>query len=334
MFVSPNTHTQRQGTPCSRPQRGFTLVELLVSIAIIAVLIGLLLPAVQSARESARRSACSNNMRQVGLAMHNYESAMKRLPPGSLLETQDGKDAWKSGYVYVLPFIEEVDLANAYKWSLPWDHPDNSSVVSKEIKTLFCPSNRSGGTISFRSRKLACTDYAMNAGIDNIIDFTGDWAHPRRYRGPFVVANRDWNKGTRHSEITDGLSTTFLVGESAGGRWMAVDDAIQERPIDQAWAMPAYDLSVRGSVIACSANARYDRFPLVVPKSIASEPINTSTPRSSKDYNLINADTITGFRSMHPNGALFVLCDGATTFVEQNVDQGVYQGMSTMAGSD
>ena len=106
------------GVPASGRTPGFTLVELLVVIAIIATLIGLLLPAVQSARESARRMSCSNNMKQLGLAMHNYNSARNRLPPGiQTVTTSTGWTIRVPNVVYVLPYIEDRTRADLYDFN-------------------------------------------------------------------------------------------------------------------------------------------------------------------------------------------------------------------------
>src|SRR5271165_2455314 len=133
-----------------RHRRGFTLIELLVVIAIIAVLIALLLPAVQSAREAARRAQCINNLKQVGIAMHNYHSALSSLPPGGLAIV-DG--TWQ---LFILPFMELSTLYNAYNqdgtYELPGGLKNTDSefryggvaqvtVTSSRINTLTCPSD-------------------------------------------------------------------------------------------------------------------------------------------------------------------------------------------------
>jgi prepilin-type N-terminal cleavage/methylation domain-containing protein len=316
-------------------RRAFTLVELLVVIAIIATLIGLLLPAVQSARESARRISCANNLKQLGLAALAHESATKRLPPGGFLETVWSGDAWKSGLVELFPYLEEQTVSQKYNRSLGWDHADNAAAVCIEVKTLFCPSNRIGGTITLRGRRLACTDYAMNAGMDSVIDGRTNY-HPMQYRGAFVVANNKENKGASLNQISDGLSKTFAFGEVAGGnaKYLAREDPTIR--VDQAWALPVYDGGVRGANIACTANVRYATDPPDTNKIgvIDDEVLNRRDVLSSIDYQSVFSDSISGYRSTHLNGAVFVFCDGSTSFVEESIDPLIYRAQSTIAGGE
>jgi len=313
--------------------RAFTLVELLVVIAIIATLIGLLLPAVQSAREAARRISCSNNLRQLGLAAQNHESSKRRLPPGGFLETTLGNDAWKSGLVELFPFLEEQNVSQKYDRKLPWDHEKNSQAVAQEVKNLYCPSNRSSGTITFRNRTLGCTDYAMNAGMDSVIDGRVNY-HPIKYRGLFMVALYKENSGTPFSKVSDGLSKTFAFGEAAGGRYPSREDPRVKA--DQAWGLPVYDASIRGANIACTANVRYATDPPDTNKigRIDEERLNRRDILSSIDYQSVFSDSISGYRSTHPNGAVFAFCDGSTSFLEDSVDPSVYKAQSTIAGGD
>jgi prepilin-type N-terminal cleavage/methylation domain-containing protein/prepilin-type processing-associated H-X9-DG protein len=326
----------RQKTLMNVPfRRAFTLIELLVVIAIIATLIGLLLPAVQSARESARRTSCSNNLKQLGLAALAHESAKKRLPAGGYLETVWTGDAWKSGLVELFPYMDEQTVSERYNRTLGWDHAENAVAVAVNVKTLFCPSNRMGGTISLRGRTLACTDYAMNAGMDSVIDGRSNY-HPQIYRGPFVVANNQENKGTPLNQISDGLSKTFAFGEVAGGSTRYRSREAPTIRVDQAWALPVYDGSVRGANIACTANVRYATDPPDTNRigAIDDELLNRSDVLSSIDYQSVFYDSISGYRSTHPNGAVFVFCDGSTSFVQESIDPLIYKARSTIAGGE
>jgi len=176
-------------------RNAFTLVELLVVIAIIGILVGLLLPAVQAAREAARRMACSNNMRQLGLAAHNHESATKRFPPSLFVDIglppggagQPGAPypasvhAWS---VFFLPYMEQGSLYAQYSLKFPWfsspaivpGTPDNQSVLRNSLPAFICPSSPGGssrtvsGTFSFGApfpyQNLAVTDYATCSSIN------------------------------------------------------------------------------------------------------------------------------------------------------------------------
>ena len=202
-------HSRRPG------RRGFTLVELLVVIAIIGVLVGLLLPAVQAAREAARRMSCSNNMRQVCLAIANFESARKKLPPSSInlsgtgtasgvVQTQliefrkEGFDGTQNGHyanqcflTIILPFMEATNVINAqtagapggYSVKLDWWHPQNRAAASSPIATYLCPS--SPGEKFLDTTRLGSGDRTRFAGSN------GDW---RPAVTDYMAVNRgNWN---------------------------------------------------------------------------------------------------------------------------------------------
>src|SRR5438445_6371051 len=123
--------------------RGFTLIELLVVIAIIAVLIGLLLPAMQKVREAAYRMSCSNNLKQIGLALHNYHDANQCFPPGRLKTAPDvGQTAvdYHGWIMYVLAYVEQGNLVRGYRLDLPWKDPVNVAVGTVHLSVLTCPS--------------------------------------------------------------------------------------------------------------------------------------------------------------------------------------------------
>lgn len=181
--------------------RGFTLVELLVVIAIIGILVGLLMPAVQSAREAARRMHCQNNLKQLGLALHNHESARKALPPlGDYLTS--GNTVYWSVQARLLPFIEQANLHSLIDFTRPISL--QPQIARVRMPHLLCPSE-----INDRERpdSPAFTHYPLcygaNAGVWHIAQPPGD-----RGSGLFLI-----NRSTRLAEVTDGLSNTLAMAE-------------------------------------------------------------------------------------------------------------------------
>jgi len=280
-------------TSYRKPVRnGFTLVELLVVIAIIGTLIGMLLPAVQRVREAGRRMQCSNNLKQMGVALSNYEQANKRFPPGN---DQAGArfHAWSS---FVLPFLEQSTVSDRIDYSKHWDDKGgNSAIADKTIPTYVCPS----GIQSFDGKQ----DYAgvLGAYIDRngeqlaivnskdlrfltsgMLYATGTTLYlPPQYDPGTVPAQQPRLPATA-SQASDGLSKTLLVIEAVDREQIGGADT--RRSGDAGWACGSN---------CCALNARV---------------IN------------MTGENDNGFRSRHAGGIYGLFADGHVTFISESVD--------------
>ncbi len=203
-------------------KKSFSLSELLVVAVIIGILIMLLLPATQSAREAARRSQCSNNLKQIGLALHNYHDMYKQFPPAVIGPSNVPRERQFSWMVAILPFLEQGTLHDALRLDLPWDHPHNAGMLQMAPRTLLCPSDPASSTQEgfFRTSYVAVTGANFTDGPGNPIGVIG------------------LDKGLAVSEIVDGTSNTIMVAEvTDGGPWFAggngtarrIDDWLQNK---------------------------------------------------------------------------------------------------------
>jgi len=299
-------------------RRAFTLVELLVVIAIIAVLIGLLLPAVQSAREAARRSACSNNMRQIGLAAQNHLSTTKKFPPNVIAAnvTNGTNCLFWSGLL--LPFAEQGDLwdrivnAGSAPLSIDWTSPDSLAVVRSKLPFYQCPSApessetfNDGATITgrYRGNYGACISGAIGPsgasyGSDTWQQHFDDWgATDSRYDGAMPCREvQAKNRGFSETDISDGLSKTIFVGERC--RNLANGNS---------------------NYTYIGTNAVNDQFGKFC----------GSTGIQMNFFSETGQRGWSGFSSRHPSGAQFVNCDGSTSFLQEGIDRVVYAALGT-----
>jgi prepilin-type N-terminal cleavage/methylation domain-containing protein len=190
--------------PTVAPRRGFTLIELLVVMAIIAVLLGLLLPAVQKVRETANRMKCGNNLRQLGLAAHQYHDVNQHLPPGIGYTPLATSGVWGNSFFHLLPYLEQGNLHERALGSVPLTtgpitmyFPGNNEVYSQPVATFICPSDPSvgpGGVVTVDGLSWGASCYAVNSQV-------------------FARGRGDPQGNTRFADITDGTSNTILYAE-------------------------------------------------------------------------------------------------------------------------
>jgi len=342
------SHPAPHSTGLSK-RSGFTLVELLVVIAIIGVLVGLLLPAVQAAREAARRMSCSNNLKQIGLAMHNYASVYQGFPASRVnIRTPDFEAGWQ---VMLLPFLEQTALFEVYETNLAWSHPGNLPATETTVQQFLCPSALSPRTMPnaaiMAERDITWTpNYGSSdyAAINNIrrscwtvngSEMPGQIQrelpgalYSRDHKDPRVVG-----RGIRLNEIIDGLSNTIMLVEDAGRPELYISGRIGANPdlgevwtgtffVEEGWGWADHQDSMSldfADPITGFAN-----------KTGKSAPFDVLVRGSS----VMNATNDGEIYSFHTGGAMSLRCDGSVQFMTESMDGLLLAGLATKQGRE
>ena len=327
-------------------RRGFTLVELLVVIAIIGILVALLLPAVQAAREAARRMSCSNNLKQLGLALHNYHDTHKKFPPESIW-AHGAPGAWQprnySWVALMLPFFEQGSLQDQIDFKLPlWNQNTTAGqpIRSQLIPVLMCPSDTKLGDSASAYHTMAWTNYAGTEGWD--------WWNRRAdpLGGVFT-----FQSAISISDVKDGTSNTIALGEvtSRGfknGPHQTTGTGIPRLGASQAVFRPALVSPPYSDSQGTSNGGTSYPSPDGANNPQPSWSWWRASPHAYKATYLhcwgINSDW-PGPSSLHPGGAQFTLVDGSVRFIPENVQfttagphnqKGVWSYLNTFDGGE
>jgi len=307
--------------PAQRRNAAFTLVELLVVITIIAILIALLLPAVQAAREAARRAQCANNLKQIGLAIHNYNTAMDRFPAGSAVQVPGncvGTDCRGTGlFVLIFPYLEQdaryleyepcINIAGGW---VKYINDVNPQFEKTFVPVYTCPSTWEWKNILPRK------DYHGVMGGRTLLT--------RNYRGDVYIDGVFYtNSYLNISRITDGTSKTLAVGEVVhpqpfgwgpgyGNMYVGGPSLWMEGGSVHSSSTPPYPLQYNGRLLS---STKY--------------PINSRHMPMTPDF-----ESDVPFSSDHPGGAQFVFCDGHVSFLNETIDFELYRSLSTRADGE
>jgi prepilin-type N-terminal cleavage/methylation domain-containing protein/prepilin-type processing-associated H-X9-DG protein len=301
-----------------RRRSGFTLIELLVVIAIIAVLIGLLVPAVQKVREAAMRAECENNLKQIGLAMHNYESARKRFPVGGLSAplTTGGAASNASALIQLLPYVEQGNIFNKADLNQSMQAAANDpAVTTQEVPIFICPSDPSDARIVNYGRCNYLASIGASATASNTNPLTGGAFH--RPVGAPVGGALGW----RIWDIRDGTSCTAAFSEIKRGPMSGKDPPeliVYEigSIVDNA---PTGCNTTTGIATFSYAGGEYFRAAVLWTGFYT----HTVTPNNSTYNYCVDGSLLKGHigaRSYHPGGVNLLHCDGSVRFVSDSVD--------------
>ena len=288
----------------SKKNSGFTLVELLVVIAIIGILVGMLFPAVQAVREAARRTSCVNNVRQIGIAIHNYESARQKLPPGWISNPVVGEPGW--GWAsFLLEEIEQGNVNSQIDYSIAIDDPQHDFVRQTPLNIFLCPSDPEREIVDLHvieehehiHRSLVASPqhehgdefYVPRGNYSGVFGTSEIYDDPTNGNGLFYHQSK-----TRFADIRDGLSNTLMVGERnselGSVTWLGVVPEVED----------------------------------AVARILGSGDHTPNDPdRHFED-----------FGSSHTTGANFVSADGSTRLISNQIDIVVYQALCTRNGGD
>ncbi len=304
----------------SKSRVGFTLVELLVVIAIIGILVGLLLPAVQAAREASRRMQCSNNLKQIGLGLHNYHGSYNSLPFAWGGTRPPSNSPGYSALSQILPYIEQTALHEQIDFARPLTDAFNTAARLTEVETFRCPSD----LVNPQPLTGGATNYMANVGNQHL------WQDPLLQNGPFIRA-----KQLKFRDVLDGLSNTAAFAErmlTDGSNGMISLDsdvflgsgspATPDETIQMCYATDVTTLSTQFPIFmgAPWMNGQHVYLHVDVPnrRSCGFYPTKATMPASSR----------------HIGGAHMLRCDGSVQFITESVDLKLWRAVGSRASGE
>ena len=309
----------------------FTLIELLVVIAIIAILIALLVPAVQKVREAAARAHCQNNLKQIGLAMHNYQGVHKVLPPGGKGQAHVDNHAWS---YYLLPYLEHTGLFKQINPSLPgyWynnpsiatKNPDHYSAITTPLKIYRCPSSLHADRGSMYNVPFSNPNNTYNDfGVQEYVGIAGSdrFTNPAdgRYNGGCLF----WNSKVRYADISDGTAHTLVVGEYSGLTGQQVYNQFRSTSDNTTTWDLGYDQGAQNTwswkVVAFPPNSPYFMCSYPVNGPLWVGPCVLSTLARG------------ALKSNHSGGINGLFGDGSVRFIPNSITMTVYKNLADRA---